>query len=113
MQPLGAVASNVHQPGRPEPKLVRAAHEFEGQLMKELLKPLNAGGGWSGEDEDSGSAGALGDFASEALGQALSRQGGFGIADKIIGRLSHSGTVTGSEKVTAHPLRDTGMRPLR
>ncbi|MFP5235582.1 MAG: hypothetical protein ACLGSD_06745 [Acidobacteriota bacterium] len=81
--------------------------------MKELLKPLNAGGAWGDEDDNSGSAGALGDFASEALGQALSRQGGFGIADRIVGRLSHSGTVTGSERVTSSLHRDTAMRSLR
>lgn len=81
--------------------------------MKELLKPLNAGGAWGDEDDDSGSTGALGDFAAEALGQALSRQGGLGIANGIVSRLSHSGTVTGSEKVTPRLHRDTEMRPLR
>lgn len=112
MQPLSAVALNVQSHNRPEPRLARAAHEFEGQLMKELLKPLNQSDGLEG-DEDADSAGALGDFAAEALGQALSRQGGFGIADRIVGRLSHSGTGSGSAKVTADSHRDTGMRPLR
>ena len=112
MQPLSAVVPHMHQPAQPQPRLVRAAHEFEGQLMKELLKPLNQSDGLGGDD-DSGSAGALGDFASEALGQALSRQGGFGIADKIVGRLSHSGTVPGVPKVTGKSHADTGMRSLR
>lgn len=112
MQPLSAVAMNVQSHNRPESRLVRAAHEFEGQLMKELLKPLNQSDGLGGED-DSGSAGALGDFAGEALGQALSRQGGFGIADRIVGRLSHSGTVPGSTKTPAPLHCDTGMRSLR
>ena len=31
-----------------------------------------------------GSGGALREFASEALGQALSEQGGFGIANRIV-----------------------------
>ncbi len=79
-----------------QPRLVRAAHEFEGQMMKELLKPMTGGDALTGaEDGDSdsgaGSEGALGEFASEALGQALSQRGGFGIADKIVKELSHSG----------------------
>jgi len=74
------------------PKLVNAAHEFEAQLMKELMKPLTSGAapGDDGDDEDTdtGSTGALGEFASEALARALSEQGGFGIADKILGQLA-------------------------
>jgi len=75
------------------PKLVRAAHEFEGQMMKELLKPMTVGDSVSGEegDSESGSGGALGEFASEALGQALSARGGFGIANQIVKELSHTG----------------------
>ena len=71
------------------PKLVKAAHEFEGQMMKELLKPMNSGDPLFGEDDsESGSGGALGEYASESLAQALSNRGGFGIADQIIRELS-------------------------
>jgi Rod binding domain-containing protein len=55
----------------PQPRLVHAAHEFEAQMMQELLKPMTAGNGLDGED-GSGSGAALGEFASEALGKALS-----------------------------------------
>ena len=76
----------------PQPRLVRAAHEFEAQMMKELMKPLNQGSSLPGTDgdgdEDSGSGGALGEFASEALGRALSEHGGFGIASSIVKQLS-------------------------
>jgi len=77
------------------PLLVKAAHEFEGQMMKELLEPLTAAddlAGDGGEDGDTGSGSALGEYASEALGQALSERGGFGIANRIVHELSHSGT---------------------
>jgi Rod binding domain-containing protein len=90
----------------PPPRLVHAAHEFEAQMMQELLKPLSSGEGLGGEDgdSDSGSNGALGEFASEALGRALSEHGGFGIATSIIRELSAKGnkTVTGqvTDKVT-------------
>jgi Rod binding domain-containing protein len=76
----------------PQPRLVRAAHEFEAQMMKELMKPLNRGSSLTGADadadDDSGSTGALGEFASEALGRALSERGGFGIAAGIVKQLS-------------------------
>jgi Rod binding domain-containing protein len=83
------------------PRLVRAAREFEGQMMKELLKPMTQASGLTGEeaDESEGSGGVLGEFACEALGQALSQRGGFGIADRIIEQLSHSGSSCDGGKV--------------
>ncbi len=92
----------------PNPKLVHAAHEFEAQMMKELMKPLTGGDAITGDDESSdgvldsgaGSGGTLGEFAQEALGRALSEQGGFGIANRIVSQLSHSGNSHGSGKVT-------------
>lgn len=59
----------------PNPRLVRAAHEFEAQMMKELLEPMRGEDALTADDEDaglgqgSGSGGALGEFASEALGR--------------------------------------------
>jgi Rod binding domain-containing protein len=76
----------------PEPRLVRAAHEFEAQMMKELLRPMTASSGLFGDDDsDAGGNGALGEFASESLAGALSTQGGFGIANRIVRDLSPSG----------------------
>jgi Rod binding domain-containing protein len=111
----------------PNPKLVRAAHEFEGQMMKELLRPMVGSDALGGEDDDSsglglgsgsGSGGALSDFASETLGQALSQHGGFGIADQIIHELSRHelsrhGNPRGTSKVTAPLHGDTVMRRLQ
>jgi len=95
------------------PRLVRAAHEFEGQMMKELLKPMCDGDELTGAGEDSdsgaGSGGALSEFASEALGQALSERGGFGIADRIVRELSHSGNQRGTGKVTGNLHSNTAM----
>ena len=92
---IGGIATTGQAQSVPSPRLVHAAHEFEAMIMKELLKPLTAGDGLTGEDggveDDSGSGGALEEFASEALGRALSEQGGFGIADSIVQNLSHSG----------------------
>ena len=102
----------------PNPKLVRAAHEFEAQMMKELLKPMTAGGSLAGEDDGadadlssgSGSGSALSEFASEALGKALSERGGFGIADRIVRDLSHSGNRGETGKVTGNQHGNTGIR---
>src|SRR4051794_33094151 len=87
-----------------EPRLIRAAHEFEGQMLKELLKPLTATdgltGAGSGDDSEDSAGGILGEFASEALGKALSEHGGFGIADRILGQLAASGHHSGASGVT-------------
>jgi Rod binding domain-containing protein len=96
--PIATATVATDQPAQPQPRLVKAAHEFEAQMMKEMLKPMTASGSLTGGDEDSdadsGSGSALGEFASEALGRALSERGGFGIATKIIGDLSRSGRKT-------------------
>ncbi len=99
----------------PSPKLVRAAHEFEGQMMQQLLKPMmSSSDPLTGDEEESGSGGTLGEFATEALGQALSQQGGLGIANEIIKELSHTGTAAGNGnhlgKVTRNLHRDTVVR---
>lgn len=84
----------------PQPRLVKASHEFEAQMMKELLKPLSSNAGFMGSDDDAdtGSSAALGEYATEALGQALSNQGGLGISHRILQDLSHgrSAANTGS-----------------
>jgi Rod binding domain-containing protein len=100
------------------PKLVHAAHEFEAQMMKELLKPLTNSNALTGDDEDAdgvldsgaGSGGTLGEFASESLGKALSERGGFGIADRIVSQLSHSGNHGKAGTVTRNLHGDTVMR---
>jgi len=99
-----ATAAGAGDAATPQPRLVRAAHEFEAQMMKELMKPMTRGNSLTGEDEHSdsgaGSGGALGEYASEALGRALSERGGFGIATQIVKDLSHSGNRGITGKVT-------------
>jgi Rod binding domain-containing protein len=96
----------------PQPRLVRAAHEFEAQMMKEMMKPMTGGNSLTGEEDDSGSCSALGEFASEALGRALSEQGGFGIANRIVKDLSHAGNQQGMVPVTGNLHRDTVIKGL-
>jgi Rod binding domain-containing protein len=109
-----ATASGSEGQIQPQPRLVRAAHEFEAQMMKELMKPMtSATSSLTGDEDDSdsssGSGGALGQFASEALARALSDRGGLGIANQIVKELSHSDT----QKVTGNPHGDTVMKILK
>jgi Rod binding domain-containing protein len=92
----GTAALPNHSAHLSQPRLVQATHEFEAQMMKELLKPLTGSAKIGGDDPDSGSGGELMDFATEALGQSLSRSGGLGVARTILHSLSspetHSST---------------------
>lgn len=118
MHPIAALTAAATtadaKTGLPQPGLVRAAHEFEAQMLKELLKPMTGSTALTAEDrdaeEDWGANGALGEFASEALGQAISRGGGFGIADRIIHDLSQSETGRESGKVTRNLHGNTVLR---
>jgi Rod binding domain-containing protein len=112
LQPIGH-SSQGNMQAAPQPRLIRAAHEFEAQMMKELLKPLTAGDGLTGSEDESGSTGALGDYAGEALGRALSEAGGFGIASRIVGQVSgnsQSGNQPHVAPVTANLPIDTAVR---
>jgi Rod binding domain-containing protein len=83
-------ATSSATPATPSPRLVSAAHEFEAQMMKEMLKPMMSTNGLNGEENESssGSGGALGEFATEALGRGLSEAGGFGLASSIVRQLT-------------------------
>ena len=92
MVPLAMNGAMAHTgaDGGLDPRLKPAAHEFEACLMKEFLEPLRRDALFDdGKDTDSGegSGNALMSFGSEALARAISDQGGFGIATKIIGQL--------------------------
>jgi Rod binding domain-containing protein len=105
---MGVTSSTI----TPQPRLVRAAHEFEAQMMQELLKPLTSGNGLDGEENDtaSGSGGALGAFASEALGRGLSEHGGFGIASSIVRQLTPKGNTSVTAQVTGELHGNTVMK---
>jgi Rod binding domain-containing protein len=91
---------------------VKAAHEFEAQMMQELLKPLTSGSGFDGEDGDaSGSNGTLGAIATEALGRGLSEHGGFGIANSIVRQLTQAGNHQVTTQVTGDLRGNTVMKP--
>jgi Rod binding domain-containing protein len=112
MLPVAAVKQMTTE-SAPPPKLVRAAHEFEAQMMKELLKPMSGTAQFGEDQDDAGSAGALGEYATESLGQALSQHGGFGLANQIIHELSHSSNSSAAGKVTGDLHRDTVIGAMK
>jgi hypothetical protein len=109
VSPINPASEANAGPAVPQPRLVKAAHEFEAELMKEIMAPLTrstsvpgvggSAGGSDDDDQDSGSGGALGEFAAESLGQALSAAGGFGIANRILKEIGHANGHTGNQGV--------------
>lgn len=108
MHGIGAMRGMSFAEMNVPPRLVKAAHEFEAQMMKELLKPMTGSDPLTGEDEESGSGDALQEFASEAFGQAVSEQGGLGIANSILRSLSRSGS--SSQNSTESEKKDKNLR---
>jgi Rod binding domain-containing protein len=112
---VASTAAGTTAAAVPQPRLVKAAHEFEAQMMKELMQPLNRGSSLTGSDEDgdedSGSGGALGEYASESLSRALSDGGGFGIAAGIIKQLSAAANQNGTVPVIGNTHTNTVMKP--
>ncbi len=101
-------ATEAKQRAAPEPRLVHAAHQFEAQMMKELLSPMTEKDPlFSDGDEKDG--GVLEDFAAESLAGALSAGGGFGIADRIVHDLSRSGHSTEDPQVIGNLQINTAM----
>ena len=103
----GGAAAREQGPA-PEPRLVKAAHQFEAMMMKELLAPMARSGDMFA-DGDGDQKGILGEFASESLAGALSAHGGLGIADQIVHSLSRSGNNSGASGVTASVQNNTGI----
>jgi Rod binding domain-containing protein len=78
---------------------VKAANSFEANFLGELLKPMRedplfgSGSGLGGDSlgsdgPSSGSMGTIGSLASEALAQAIAKQGGLGIAKMVLAQLA-------------------------
>ena len=111
LQLQGALSAHPGSPqGTPSPRLVHAAHEFEAQMMKELLEPMaRTSQSLDLSDSDDNSANALGSFATEALGRSLSDHGGLGIADRILKDIAHPGTTSQSGAAPGHHLSNLSL----
>jgi flagellar protein FlgJ len=69
-----------------EGKLVDAAQQFEATMLQELLKPMQHGqSSWGDEDKSEDSASdTISGFGTEAIAKAISKDGGFGIARRVV-----------------------------
>ena len=106
-----ATGRELHSQGTMEldPRLKRAAREFEAQMMKELLAPINQR---SALFEDCGSEeSVMGEFASESLAGAISARGGLGIADRMVQAISRSGHTPGMASVPGKSHINNEMSP--
>jgi flagellar protein FlgJ len=76
--------------GQKQAKLVDAAQQFEAMMLQEMLKPMRGGddswGGEEGSDSDSASD-TISSFGTEAFANAISKEGGFGIAKQVISQV--------------------------
>ncbi|MGH9617722.1 MAG: hypothetical protein ACRD28_13360 [Acidobacteriaceae bacterium] len=81
------------------PQLVKAANAFEADFLKELLKPMRedplfgngsglGGDGLGSDGSDGGSMGTVASLASDALAQAIAKEGGLGIAKMVLAQLA-------------------------
>ncbi len=108
-----SVAQNAETGAKktPSPQLVQAAHQFEGMMIEQLLKPMTSGVALDDSGDEAGSNGALNDFASESLSQSLSQHGGLGIANWIVRDLSPAGnhpeTGKGNQKTAPKGLHES------
>jgi peptidoglycan hydrolase FlgJ len=71
-------------------KLVEAAQQFEAMMLQELLKPMQPGqSSWGGEEKSDDTAfDTISSFGTEAVANAISKGGGFGMAKQIISKVT-------------------------
>jgi Rod binding domain-containing protein len=93
MQVLNAAlheAHSKHAENTASPQLRQAANEFEANFLQELLKPLSDDAMFgSGDDGDtSGSMGTISSIAAQALADGIAKDGGLGIAKRVLAELT-------------------------
>lgn len=73
-------------------KLKSSAQQFEALLLAQMLRSMreSGSGGWLGTGEDSTAASAM-EMAEEQFAQAMSAQGGLGLATMVTRGLSETG----------------------
>jgi Rod binding domain-containing protein len=85
---IGSTAALSHSVGggntAPDPKIAKAASEFEALFVAQMLRSAReAGAGAFGNSEGDQSSGAMMEMAEDQLAQALSSGGGLGLARTI------------------------------
>lgn len=106
MQVLNAAlheAHSKHAENTASPQLQKAANEFEASFLQELLKPLSEDSMFgSGDDGDtSGSMGTVSSIAAQALADGIAKDGGLGIAKRVLAELTPVEAVESSKSGSA------------
>jgi len=79
-------------------QLKKVAAEFESLLLAQMLKSAreSCSGGWSGEEEESGST--MIEIAEQQLARLMAAKGGVGLAKLVVSGLAGSRSVVPGEK---------------
>ena len=77
------VTSLAAQPKDTPEKILNAAKQFEALLVAQLMKTMQDNeGGWLGTGDDQSSSAAI-EYGQEAFAQAMSANGGLGLAKMV------------------------------
>jgi flagellar protein FlgJ len=82
--------ANLGLDAQKQAKLTDAAQQFEAMMLQEMLKPMRKEqDSWGDDDngEEDSASDNIRSFGSEAFAKAISKEGGFGIAKKIISQV--------------------------
>jgi Rod binding domain-containing protein len=82
------LATTVHMPDQPA-KIRRAASEFEGMLIEQMLRSARESASAGSEETDGGDQNsALMELSEQQFAQSLAHNGGLGIAKMVVAGLS-------------------------
>ena len=105
-----AVSSTRHSPltAAQDAKIKKAAAEFESVLLSSLLQNLE--GSFAGEDSNGVGGGNWTEFGVQAIGAAMAKSGGIGIARMIAPYLQrHATTAVGPKDGSGFADEDRGV----
>lgn len=77
-----------HTENKASPALRQAANGFEASFLQELLKPMSEDAMFGANGESSGSMGTVSGMAAQALADGIARDGGLGIAKRVLAELA-------------------------
>jgi Rod binding domain-containing protein len=84
---MNSIQLSPHVVAKPaDPKLVRAANQFESLLLESLIRSLDKGFALPGGDQVLGSQG-FGDLGVQALASGITSAGGLGISALVLRNL--------------------------
>jgi Rod binding domain-containing protein len=84
----GTHAPDGTAPAAPDPKMMRAAREFEAIFLRNLLKPLESAGAMGKQAGVSSGSGVYGSMMVGALADSASSGGGIGLAHLVLEALT-------------------------